>query len=459
MPGRVTTFYSYKGGVGRTFLLANVAWLLARWGRRVLCLDWDLEAPGVDRYLAPDAPPRPGVLDLVCGMGGAGPAVDWRTLGLDVAGPWTGKGRLTLIRAGRKDDAYVHQVQHLDWAKMSKKGLAPALEEARAQWIAEYDHVLIDSRTGITDIGAICAAQLPDILALVFTATWQSLDGAMDVAARAKTARGKMPIDRGMFRVLPVPCRIHTGEEERLEVEWSERFATRLDPLMKPWRNSKVEASEYLTNLRVREQARWSFGEQMPVRTEPLDDHNRVSWAFANVAALIDQNLEDSERVVRNRHELLTKLAGAAGLGAPDGTEHTWDVFVSYPSRLREFAEAAVEQLGAINVRVFYDRFLTPGTSWVESLYNAREHSRMFLVLVSDEIGVWQADEIQHISRLNADAGAVVLPIFLTDTAMNTAPAFLAGLYGLVLSEEAGWSSIAAKIKRRLDANRIPHAK
>jgi MinD-like ATPase involved in chromosome partitioning or flagellar assembly len=48
--GTVVTFYSYKGGVGRTFALANVATLLALWGYRILCVDWDLEAPGLSLY-------------------------------------------------------------------------------------------------------------------------------------------------------------------------------------------------------------------------------------------------------------------------------------------------------------------------------------------------------------------------------------------------------------------------
>src|SRR3954464_12149614 len=67
MPGSVFTFYSYKGGVGRSFTLANIAVLLARWGHRVLCLDWDLEAPGLGDYFRPRLPARPsgGVVDLV----------------------------------------------------------------------------------------------------------------------------------------------------------------------------------------------------------------------------------------------------------------------------------------------------------------------------------------------------------------------------------------------------------
>jgi MinD-like ATPase involved in chromosome partitioning or flagellar assembly len=51
--GRVITFYSYKGGTGRSMALANVAWMLALNGERVLVIDWDLEAPGLHRYFHP----------------------------------------------------------------------------------------------------------------------------------------------------------------------------------------------------------------------------------------------------------------------------------------------------------------------------------------------------------------------------------------------------------------------
>jgi MinD-like ATPase involved in chromosome partitioning or flagellar assembly len=53
-PGRIITFYSYKGGTGRSMALANYAVYLARMpemaGKRVLVIDWDLEAPGLHRY-------------------------------------------------------------------------------------------------------------------------------------------------------------------------------------------------------------------------------------------------------------------------------------------------------------------------------------------------------------------------------------------------------------------------
>ena len=48
--GKIVTFYSYKGGTGRSMALANVGWVLASSGKRVLAIDWDLEAPGLERY-------------------------------------------------------------------------------------------------------------------------------------------------------------------------------------------------------------------------------------------------------------------------------------------------------------------------------------------------------------------------------------------------------------------------
>src|SRR5205823_3755864 len=60
------TFYSFKGGVGRTFALVNVAAELARRGRRVLLVDFDLEAPGLETFerLRPSEP-HPGVVEYV----------------------------------------------------------------------------------------------------------------------------------------------------------------------------------------------------------------------------------------------------------------------------------------------------------------------------------------------------------------------------------------------------------
>ena len=65
---RTITFYSYKGGVGRTLALANLARYLASFGQRVFALDLDLEAPGLHYKLASPAEQkaiRGGVVDVL----------------------------------------------------------------------------------------------------------------------------------------------------------------------------------------------------------------------------------------------------------------------------------------------------------------------------------------------------------------------------------------------------------
>lgn len=64
----ICTFYSYKGGVGRSMALANVADRLCRCGLKTLMIDFDLEAPGLERFFPIDLRAvweNPGMLDLL----------------------------------------------------------------------------------------------------------------------------------------------------------------------------------------------------------------------------------------------------------------------------------------------------------------------------------------------------------------------------------------------------------
>src|SRR6266480_4471335 len=84
----VVTFYSFKGGVGRSMALVNTGGILAgRRGFRVLVIDLDLEAPGLS-YLAPNADAeerqqaaaesfaQPGFVDLLTDAKQRGPEAD-----------------------------------------------------------------------------------------------------------------------------------------------------------------------------------------------------------------------------------------------------------------------------------------------------------------------------------------------------------------------------------------------
>src|SRR5580698_10337359 len=103
--GVIYTFYSFKGGVGRTMALANVAALLAKWGFSVLAVDWDLEAPGLEQFFAKLNPDirklrreKPGIVDLMH-AGSNGARLKWQDCLID-ASINGGKGRLSILSAG-----------------------------------------------------------------------------------------------------------------------------------------------------------------------------------------------------------------------------------------------------------------------------------------------------------------------------------------------------------------------
>ena len=168
--GIIYTFYSYKGGTGRTMALANVAALLARWGHSVLVVDWDLEAPGLDRFFTTGQPGRslrestPGLMEII-GSYASGSEIDWRTCVSQRYG-------VSIISSGLDDGDYTHRVQNTDFVKLfADSGLGSYIEKLRDQWTSDFELVLIDSRTGLTDIGGICTVHLPDVLVTPFTAT------------------------------------------------------------------------------------------------------------------------------------------------------------------------------------------------------------------------------------------------------------------------------------------------
>ncbi|HND32049.1 MAG TPA: AAA family ATPase, partial [Myxococcota bacterium] len=168
MSGQIITCYSYKGGVGRTMAMANMAVLMALRGRRVLCVDWDLEAPGLHLYFKGEkarvGPGSTGLLDLVEALAlDSGASWEAHVRPVKLAAP----GKLDLLCAGVEDKDYVPRLQKLNWEQLyTENGIGEAIERLRREWTERYDVVLVDSRTGISDIGGICTIQIPDILVM-----------------------------------------------------------------------------------------------------------------------------------------------------------------------------------------------------------------------------------------------------------------------------------------------------
>ena len=190
------TFYAYKGGVGRTLALANVACLLAEdkdHPQKVLLWDFDLEAPGLHKLFPPSDPCRYGFVDLAYECAQTGKVGEVK----DAIYPSEVEG-VDVLPAGSVGEEYCEKLQLVDWPRFFTEDASdpgpffgPLLESIRA---VEYDYVLIDSRTGLNDQAGICTEVLPDLIVTLFRLTDQNLDGLAHVVPAIRSElkrRGK----------------------------------------------------------------------------------------------------------------------------------------------------------------------------------------------------------------------------------------------------------------------------
>ncbi|MEU1039630.1 FxSxx-COOH system tetratricopeptide repeat protein [Streptomyces sp. NPDC005551] len=239
--GTVITFYSYKGGTGRTMALANVAWILAANGHRVLTVDWDLEAPGLHRFFHPFLNPSllratPGLINLIDDYRREAlrdlpeRAPDWhrayarvRPHAISLDWPFPKPGSLDFLSAGMRHRDYPI-VGNMDWDRFyASYGGGQFFDAMRADMQRYYDYTLIDSRTGLSDLADICTVQMPSTLVVCYTLSDQSIEGAAAVAQGIADRYGDKNI-----RILPVAMRIDDGEKDKVDAGRAlarERFA------------------------------------------------------------------------------------------------------------------------------------------------------------------------------------------------------------------------------------------
>jgi cellulose biosynthesis protein BcsQ len=272
--GRIVTFYSYKGGTGRSMLLANVAWVLASNGHRVLMVDWDLEAPGLHRYFHPFLKDKTlcatdGLIDAITSFveeavslsavdaeeplsdeensppntnsppqssQAADPSpqssalegqenpdwyIDYANLNryaVPLDWKFPNGGHLDHLGPGRQGPSYATRVNLFDWEAFYGRFAGAAFLEAAKRFMQEaYDYILIDSRTGVSDTSGICTIQMPDLLVVCFTLNNQSIEGASTVAAGAVGVRAHSPT-LPPLTVFPVPTRVEIYGSPWLEL-------------------------------------------------------------------------------------------------------------------------------------------------------------------------------------------------------------------------------------------------
>jgi len=315
--------------------LANIACILAERtdldpNKGILMMDWDLEAPGLHRYfynrLAPkkrsnssqaddNCDSMPGLIDLFYLLddkideirskmdapesivGEEAALAILNEINLDEYIIPTKISRLSLLKAGRfnPDDTneYPERVNKFQWEELYKK--SPQLFRVFADVLAEkYEYVLIDSRTGVTDISGVCTMLLPEKLVVVFTPNMQSLLGAVDVVCRVTDYR-KESDDLRPLIVYPLVSRVESNEPV-LREQWRYGDAERgikgyqaefESVLAEAYGKSSISMDLYFDEMQIQHIPRYAYGEEIAVLVEKIEDKFSLRRSYRTFADIL----------------------------------------------------------------------------------------------------------------------------------------------------------------------------
>lgn len=320
MPGTIVTFYSWKGGVGRSMALANIAVQLAQRGNSVLMVDWDLEAPGLDRYFhskdaleagvtVREAPDTSGLSGLLHDASNFEGKTNWRSRVKAISVPKLGTpsygnvaptpNLLHLLPSGEGQPGFVDRLQNFSWnAFYANSEGAYFLETLRTEWASSYDFVLIDSRTGLTDAGGVCTIHMPDWLVLVFTSNEQSLEGGLRMVEGIQKARKDFAFDRMPLNVVPLLSRWDGDSEVDLAARWLDRAAVATEEYFSSWLPYTLKPRLYYDKIRVPHIARFSFGEPLPVVSHSITDEGLPGLAYSRIARLFETKFSEAGIII-----------------------------------------------------------------------------------------------------------------------------------------------------------------
>lgn len=301
----ICTFYSYKGGVGRSMALANVGDVLSRRGLKVLMIDFDLEAPGLEQFfyrsdereLRDAIRSQTGLLDLLLAykesMSVAGGGDSFRDIERYIAtvfGHRPGGGRLDLMPAGQRLSPaqmshYALALRTFDWQDFYFNWEGDLFFEwlRRSLLPDRYDLVLIDSRTGVTEMGGICGYQLADVIVMMCGANHQNVDGTWSMLQDFRS----QPVEdlrRGRpVEIVVVPARLEQRAPLLTEAFY-ERFDARFAALL-PSRLAEVGLS--FRDLTIPYDPQFAFEERVARSPEEKAAKEHLAQVFGTLADVI----------------------------------------------------------------------------------------------------------------------------------------------------------------------------
>ena len=499
----IYTFYSYKGGVGRSMAVANVAQWLCIEGFNVLMVDWDLEAPGLEEFFydRPEdierASEHPGLMDsllaykrtyptikpqlvpsvdadpasqaaAVNGQGDTAETLSRRKRNamllkellpplsdaiLAIGRPSISQetsGSIKLLTAGWRAGAhfqhYAAAVQSFDWAEF----YALFDGEAYFDWLrdalqAEADVVLVDSRTGVTEMGGVCTRHLADVVVCLCAPNRQNLRGLVDMIRSFQ--RSALLEARGRsLEVVAVPTRIENSEISLLN-QFSTEFNRRLDEFTP---EAFKKAQRTFWDLRIPYVPRYAYSETLAVGVS--DTASDLELAYKTLAAHL---LLLAPKQLLDRAS--PSLASAVKSILPREQESPpRRILMSYGADAAPVAKALRERLKGVTIETWSgNHSIAIGASWKREIVDALTQSQVLVAIITPDAVASRV--VLQVMRRARSQGLLIVPVLgapIDALDFEALPAFVKSYH--LFDPEHEWDALVEALRSGEPAPRPP---
>ncbi len=254
-PPLITTFYSFKGGVGRSTALAYTARSLARKGLTVLCVDLDLEAPSLASLFGKDKEVKEetGLLSILLKLDQGGqPNIQKDLIKI------SNTDELYCLSPGKLNANYARLLDFLDfsaWYREERNPLRELIHLLSYSLTFKPDVILLDAGRGISELNAPLLFDLADLAIVVFFPHPQVKEGnaALVRALLASNTRRSesqlTPEPRFLVSPIPGPKASEVMKKYQYRaLEWIRDWLSEVS-----WGNSSLNESEITHFIPYRE--------------------------------------------------------------------------------------------------------------------------------------------------------------------------------------------------------------
>jgi Mrp family chromosome partitioning ATPase/tetratricopeptide (TPR) repeat protein len=344
-PATIVAFTSHTGGIGRTGVVANLAWILSVAGQRVLVLDSGTEAPHVHEYLRPfhaETPPADQLLgDELIGMLAPAPNAELpaRVLGHPNASQLAAR-RYQVRGFGRIDVVTTDLTVPVGPLSLTQDGSGDGVGLREQIRSTDYDYVLIDGPTDVSDAVVTRLALLCDVVAVCFTPQRSSTVRAAKLAQHIRDAVRVGP------SIIGVPLQFDLQDRDRAQQTRTviqDAFAELAFCAGAP---SEPDVPAVMVEIPYQPHDALFDEALAPLLDEPGRE-NTLSLAYQRLASLVTQGIVDQLPAIPTKLRLQYRIA--LGLEPEDAQPKA---YLLYASEDRVWADWVRVQMERGGVRV-----------------------------------------------------------------------------------------------------------